>query len=394
MLELLEELRENTALLLITHDLGVIAGHCERMVVMKQGTVIEGGATREVFRNPREKHTAALLEAAARVDAPPAARARPGKALLAANGVEVDFADRGRGRIRAVRGVDLTLAESETLAIVGESGSGKSSLVRAVLGLVPMHAGKVTFCGAPIARTVQDRAIETRRDLQLVFQDPAGSLNPRMRVSAIVGEPLLVHEPGIPATKRRERVAAVLEELGMGDTFLERYPHELSGGEAQRVALARALVLRPRVLVCDEAVAALDGTVRDHILEELRRVQSERGLSIIFIAHDLAVVRKVSHRVLVMYMGKLVELADNEALFASPRHPYTQALLAAVPVPDPDTPGGRAVISGETPSALDPPAGCSFHLRCPHATDVCRTDEPQPRSVGSTLVACHLAEED
>ena len=390
-LELLEELRENTALLLITHDMGVVAGHCERMIVLRNGALVEEGATRDVFRNPRDAHTRALLDAAARVDAAPAEQAATGDALLSVNAATIEFRAQGRGSIRAVRDIDLTVAAGETLSIVGESGSGKSSLVRAVLGLIPMRAGNVTFCGNTVAPRVQDRAVGIRRDLQLVFQDPAGSLSPRMRVGTIVGEPLLVHEPGMSTAKRHERVKAVLAELGLGEEFFKRYPHELSGGEAQRVAIARALILRPKVLVCDEAVAALDGTVRDHILSELRRVQRDRGLAIVFIAHDLAVVREISHRVLVMYMGKLVELADNETLFGSPQHPYTQALLEAVPVPDPDAPGGKATISGEIPSALNPPAGCAFHPRCPHATDKCRSEEPGPRNVGSSLVACHLA---
>lgn len=392
-LELLEELRENTALLLITHDLGIVAGHCQRMVVLKNGCCVEQGDTPDVFRSPADPHTAALIAAAPRLDNVPAQRASTGDALLSVHDAVVEFVEQGGRRLQAVRGVGLELAEGETLAIVGESGSGKSSLVRAVLGLVPMRGGRVTFSGKRVSAAVQKRAKRIRRNLQLVFQDPAGSLSPRMRVAAIVGEPLLVHEPGMPRAKRQERVAAVLAELGLGEEFLDRYPHQLSGGEAQRVALARALILRPKILVCDEAVAALDGTVRDHILGELRRVQRERGLSIIFIAHDLAVVREISHRVLVMYMGKLVELAGNEALFSSPRHPYTQALLEAVPVPDPDAPGGRATIGGEVPSAMQPPAGCMFHPRCPHATGVCRSDEPAIRQIDGTSVACHLAGE-
>jgi oligopeptide/dipeptide ABC transporter ATP-binding protein len=391
-LELLEELRESTALLLITHDLGVIAGHCKRMVVLRNGRLVEQGTTRDVFASPQDAHTAALIKAAPRLTSAPAPQANAGEVLLSVDDAVVEFAERGRGRMRAVRGVGLEVAEGETLAIVGESGSGKSSLVRAVLGLVPMHSGRVTFSGKRVAARIQKRARSIRRDLQLVFQDPAGSLNPRMRVASIVGEPLLVHEPGMPVGKRLERVTAVLAELGLGEDFLARYPHQLSGGEAQRVALARALILRPKVLVCDEAVAALDGTVRDHILAELRKVQLSRGLSIIFIAHDLAVVREISHRVLVMYMGKLVEVAGRDALFSSPRHPYTQALLEAVPVPDPDAPGGKALIHGEAPSALNPPSGCMFHPRCPLARDACKTDEPELRRVGATQVACHLVE--
>ncbi len=313
--------------------------------------------------------------------------------MFAVNGAIVTYADSGLGRLQAVRGVDLSVAAGETLAVVGESGSGKSSLVRAALGLVPLRAGTVTFCGATLEGAAQNRAKSVRRDLQLVFQDPAGSLNPQMRVRDIVAEPLLVHASRLTAAERGSRIAAMLQKVGLGDGYLLRYPHQLSGGEAQRVAIARALILEPKVLVCDEAVAALDGTVREQILEQLRAVQVESGLSIIFIAHDLAVVRSISHRVLVMYMGRLVELAGNQALFTHPRHPYTRALLEAVPVPDPAAPGGRAMIRGEVPSALQPPPGCAFHPRCVHASEVCRRDVPVEQKLGAATVACHRAEE-
>jgi oligopeptide/dipeptide ABC transporter ATP-binding protein len=229
--------------------------------------------------------------------------------------------------------------------------------------------------------------------MQLVFQDPTGSLNPQMRVAGIVGEPLLVHEAALSAGERRQRVAAMLEKTGLSVEFLDRYPHELSGGQAQRVAIARALILEPKVLVCDEAVAALDGTVREQILRLLRQAQEESGLAIIFITHDLAVVRAVSHRVLVMYLGRLVEMASNEALFGQPRHPYTRALLDAVPVPDPENAGGRTTVTGEVPSAVLPPKGCAFHPRCPHAEAVCRSERPEATDLNETLVSCHRATE-
>jgi len=329
-LELLAEIRQDTALLLITHDLGIVAGRCERTLVIEAGRLVEQGSTREVFAHPRHDYTATLLAAAPRL-----------------------------GTLRAVRNVDLSVRAGETVAVVGESGSGKSSLARAALGLVPMQAGRTVFCGTGLPSRVEDRSQDTRKGLQLVFQDPVGSLNPQMRVAAIVSEPLLVHEPRATAAERHERAAAILERTGLSAAFLDRYPHELSGGQAQRVAIARALILRPKVLVCDEAVAALDGTVRAQILALLREVQQESGLAIIFISHDLAVVRSVSHRVLVMYMGALVELGDNEAVFASAQHPYTRALLEAVPVPDPEHAGGKASLSGEIPSALNPPSAKS-----------------------------------
>jgi oligopeptide/dipeptide ABC transporter ATP-binding protein len=392
-LELLAELRRDTALLLITHDLGVVAGHCGRLLVLQNGRLVEAGATREVFASPQHEHTAALLAAAPRLDREPLPMALCGNVLLDIEAATVRYAEPGHGQLDAVRGIDISVASGETLAVVGESGSGKSSLVRAVLGLVPMHAGRVTFCGTTLEGPVQHRAKAIRRDLQLVFQDPVGSLNPQMRVASIVGEPLSVHEPRMPATPRQERVKDALSKVGLGDEFLRRYPHQLSGGQAQRVAIARALILEPKVLVCDEAVAALDGTVREQILALLNQVQLETGLAIVFITHDLAVVRAISHRVLVMYMGGLVELAENGALFERPRHPYTRALLEAVPAPDPAAPGGRAVLRGEVASALRPPGGCRFHPRCAHVQDACKKEIPAPRSLDGSTVACHRAEE-
>ena len=303
------------------------------------------------------------------------------------------YAMQGREALQAVRGVDLFVRASETVAVVGESGSGKSSLVRAALGLVPMQAGRVSLCGVELRGLVEERPTKARRGMQLVFQDPAGSLNPQMRVAKIVAEPLQVHEATLAEGEKQERVVAMLNKVGLSPEFLSRYPHQLSGGQAQRVAIARALILGPKVLICDEAVAALDGTAREKILKLLRDVQAETGLSIIFITHDLSVVRAISHRVMVMYMGATVELADNAALFGNARHPYTKALLGAVPVPDPEHAGGKTTLDGEIPSALKPPSGCTFHPRCPQAEEICRTDPPQQRDVGGTLVACHRAEE-
>jgi len=383
-LELLDEIREDTALLLITHDLGVIAGHCERMLVLEKSRLVESGATAAVFLSPQHEHTARLLAAAPRLDRLDTPAGVEGDELLCIRGASVSYAEDGGHRLHAVREVDLTVRAGETVAVVGESGSGKSSLVRSVLGLVPMQAGRVTFCGDALEGAVQDRSRSVRRDLQLVFQDPLGSLNPQMRVATIVGESLLVHEAGLSADERRARVAAMLARVDLDESYLERYPHELSGGQAQRVAIARALILEPKVLVCDEAVAALDGTVRGQILGLLRKAQLD---------HDLSVVRAISHRVLVMYMGSMVELAGNENLFSQARHPYTQALLEAVPRPDPSDPGGKASLSGEVPSALTPPGGCSFHPRCPHARDICAAEVPRLRVLDGTSVACHRAEE-
>ena len=393
-LDLLERLREETALLLITHDLGIIAGHCERLVVMEKGRLVEAGPTRKLFAEPQAAHTRKLIDTAPRLDGDRPPAPEPGEVVLVADRVSVSYVERAkRQQLHAVADLGLELAAGETVAVVGESGSGKSSFVRAVLGLIPLRTGRVTFCGREVAGQVQSRAIETRRDLQLVFQDPAGSLNPQLRIEQIVGEPLTVHEPRLDSRARRERVAGALRRVGLDESLLGRFPHQLSGGQAQRVAIARALIVNPRVLVCDEAVASLDGSVQQQILDLLRREQRETGLAIVFISHDLAVVRSISHRVMGLYLGRLVELSDGAELFARPRHPYTRALLDAVPVPDPVAPGGRLSVRGETPSILRPPPGCAFHPRCRYAIEVCRSELPQARSVDGSRVACHRAEE-
>lgn len=392
-LELLEEVRDDTALLLITHDLAVVAGHCERMLVLKKGRLVDAGATTSLFASPGHAHTRVLLDAAPRidrVDIPPPAT---GVSILGVEAAEVSYAESGNERLRAVRDVSFSLRAGETVAVVGESGSGKSSLVRAMLGLVPMQAGRVVYAGAPMEGPVESRNMAQRRDLQLVFQDPIGALNPQMRVQDIVGESLLVHEPELSAVARKAKVVEALEQVGLSDEYLGRYPHQLSGGQAQRVAIARALILGPKVLICDEAVAALDGSVREQVLELLRKVQVATGLSILFITHDLAVVRAISHRVLVMYMGRMVEFADNATLFVTPRHPYTRALIDAVPVPDPVAPSRKAPLMGEVPSVLHPPPGCVFHPRCQYAEEICRTRRPMARDIQGARVVCHRAEE-
>ncbi len=390
-LDLLEDIRDETALLLITHDLGIVAGHCERMLVLEKGRLVDAGATTALFASPGHAHTSALLAAAPRIDSRHVPDVVDGKSILGVKSATVSYEERGSGQLRAVTDVDLSLHVGETLAVVGESGSGKSSLVSAILGLVPMRGGRIVYAGTELAGPVERRPRSQARELQLVFQDPVGALNPQMRVRDLVGEPLVVHEAGLTSRQRLQRVAEALEQVGLDEGFLNRFPHELSGGQAQRIAIARALILRPKVLVCDEAVAALDGSVRQQVLALLRQVQDETGLAIIFISHDLAVVRSISHRVLVMYMGRLVEVATNSALFERPRHPYTRALIKAVPVPDPLVPPGKAPLQGEVPSLLEPPSGCVFHPRCPLATDVCKQAWPDHRDIGGSRVACHHA---
>ncbi len=392
-LDLLEEIRDNTALLLITHDLGIVAGRCERMLVLEKGRLVDAGATTSLFASPGHDHTRTLLAAAPRIDRGEMLPPAEGHSILGVEGASVSYPEAGGLELAAVCDVSLSLAAGETLAVVGESGSGKTSLVRALLGLVPMTSGRVVYAGKPLEGPVEQRPRSRRRDLQLVFQDPVSALNPQMRVRDAVGEPLLVHERGVPARERLERVTDTLRQVGLGPEFLGRFPHELSGGQAQRVAIARALVLSPKVLICDEAVAALDGSVREQVLELLRDVQAETGLSIIFISHDLAVVRSISHRVLVMYMGRPVEIAGNRQLFREPRHPYTRALIDAVPVPDPVVVPKKAPLRGEVPSLLNPPDGCVFHPRCRYAEADCSRTRPEVRELDGTRVACLRAAE-
>lgn len=392
-LELLEQIRDDTALLLITHDLGIVARHCEHLVVLEKGRVVDAGPTTSVFSAPGHEHTQRLIDTAPRVDRGETPKSVESKTLLTVEAMHVHYAAAKQQGINAVVDVDLSLKEGETLAIVGESGSGKSSLVRALLGLVPVHSGVVVYAGERLQGDIGKRSLDKRRDLQLVYQDPVSALNPQMRVSDIIGEPLLVHAPAMSAGERKASVIEMLERVGLDESYCRRFPHQLSGGQAQRVAIARAIIIEPRVLVCDEAVAALDGTAREKVLSLLKTLQAETGLAIIFISHDLAVVRSIAHRVAVMYMGRLVELADGGTLFDAPRHPYTRALIDAVPVPDPCAPSKAAPLRGEVPSLLNPPPGCVFHPRCEFADERCRTTKPELRRAGDSKVACLRADE-
>ncbi len=388
-LDLLEEVREETALLLITHDLGVVAGRCERLLVMQHGRLVESGATTSVFSAPKTAYTKSMLDDAPRIDRGVIRESGHADTLLAVDALSVSY----DSDANVVRNVSIALRAGETLAVVGESGSGKSSLVRSILGLVAPQSGNVVFAGNSLPGAIRSRAIETRRDLQLIFQDPASSLNPQMRVRSLVGEALLVHSSQLSSRQRTAAVSDVLEQVGLDDSYLERYPHQLSGGEAQRVAIARALAVKPKVLICDEAVAALDGVARSKVLEVLQAAQEEMGLSLIFISHDLSVVRAISHRVAVMYLGRLVEVAPTTDLFSVPRHPYSKALLDASPVPDPLARVHSVPLQGEIPSPLKPPAGCVFHSRCGYAVEKCSTTPPSVTAINRSRVACHRAEE-
>lgn len=314
--------------------------------------------------------------------------------ILALDDLAVHFPGRGGAPVRAVDGVSLTIAAGETLGLVGESGCGKSTVSNAVVGLLPPTRGSIRVLGEEMAGASRRTLRDMRARVQMVFQDPVTSLNPRMSVGEAVGEPLLVRGLARGAALRA-RVAALLEEVGLRPEHAARYPHQFSGGQRQRIVIARALALRPALLVCDEPVSALDVSVRAQILNLLVQLQVRLGMSSLFVSHDLAVVRHVCDRVAVMYLGRLVELADRDALFAAPRHPYTRALLAAVPEPDPvlQRAKPRVPLAGEIPSPANPPPGCTFHTRCPLAVDICRRDMPQWRAVGDSMVACHRAEE-
>jgi oligopeptide/dipeptide ABC transporter ATP-binding protein len=294
--------------------------------------------------------------------------------------------------LRAVDDVALTILGGETLGLVGESGCGKSTLGRLLIRLIEPTAGRITFDGTDITALKRMEMRAHRRSMQIIFQDPYGALNPRMSVEDIIAEPLLIHGAKQGADTRRQ-VTQMLEKVGLPARALDRFPHEFSGGQRQRIGIARALVLHPKLIVCDEAVSALDVSVQAQIVNLLQDLQSEMGLTYLFIAHDLSVVRHISDRVAVMYLGKVVEVADKRTIYAAPLHPYTQALIAAVPAQHPAqrSRGKRQRIAGDIPSALTPPSGCRFHTRCPHVMPVCRERAPPlVEPAPGHQVACHL----
>ncbi len=294
--------------------------------------------------------------------------------------------------IKAVDGVSFELNRGETFGLVGESGCGKSTTALAILRMLEPTAGRIVFDGRDLSQANQRQLRPIRRRMQMVFQDPYGSLNPRMRVREIVGEPLKVH--GLAGSRRRfrERVAELLDLVGLLPAMGDRYPHQFSGGQRQRIGIARALALEPDLLICDEAVSALDVSIQAQVLNLLMDLQEQLSLTYLFIAHDLSVVRHISARIGVMYLGRIVEVADRDELFERPRHPYTEALLASVPTPDPVIEAARPhrFVAGEVPSVRNPPPGCAFHPRCPKALDACSRVRPTLEAVGGAQVACHL----
>jgi peptide/nickel transport system ATP-binding protein len=471
-LELMKDLsrRLGVAVIIITHNLGIVARYADRVNVMYAARLVESGTAEMVFGAPRHPYTRGLLNAVPRLDrgrsmklatiegAPPnllnppdGCRFRPrcrfaieeckavpplveveprhlaacfrvgeieaidrsdlqdeaahdagsgtadaGEAMLDIRHAKKFFPVgggflRGAGKlVRAVNDVSLTVRRGETVGLVGESGCGKSTLGRLVLRLDDPTEGEILFDGIDLAPLKRREMTDVRRKMQVIFQDPYSSLNPRMTVGQIIGEPMRVHNI-LPKNRIEPRVAELLQLVGLYPYMALRYPHELSGGQRQRVGIARALAVEPRVIVCDEAVSALDVSIQGQVINLLENLQKQLGLTYLFIAHDLAVVRHISTRVAVMYLGRIVELANSDELFANPKHPYTQALLAAAPIPDPvvERARPRTIIKGELPSPLNPPAGCVFHPRCPKATEICKQGVPATRTVGPDhLAAC------
>jgi peptide/nickel transport system ATP-binding protein len=294
------------------------------------------------------------------------------------------------GAVKAVDGISFTIKKGETLGLVGESGCGKSTTGKAILRLVDVTSGTLEWRGKRIEALGEADVRPFRRELQAVFQDPYSSLNPRMRAADIVAEPIRNFESA-DTDEIAGRVAALFGKVGLRPDQMVKYPYEFSGGQRQRLGIARALAPHPRLIVCDEPVSALDVSVQAQVINLLRDLQQELGLSYLFVAHDLAVVEHISHRVAVMYLGKIVELADRRSLFAQPQHPYTEALLSAVPVPDPKATRNRIILKGDVPSPTNPPSGCRFHTRCPYAFELCREEEPPMKELRpGHFVACHL----
>ncbi|HEY6924898.1 MAG TPA: ABC transporter ATP-binding protein [Steroidobacteraceae bacterium] len=409
-LALLAELKRERgmAMVLITHDFGAVAGLADRVAVMRGGRVVELDSVTAVMKASRHPYTQGLLRAMPRMDEPIATAARAatvGEGMqgdlpaLAISGLSVRFEMQrgwlGLGRpatLRAVDDVSLHLRAGEAVGVVGESGCGKSTLARAALMLIRPSAGQVVWMGRSLEGLSASELKPLRRDLQIVFQDPLASLDPRMTIGEIVEEPLRVHRLALGAEDRARAVAEMLLRVGIAPDLANRYPHEFSGGQCQRVGIARAMILKPRFLVCDEPVSALDVSIQEQIVALLADLKREFGMCILFVSHNLAVVRRLCERVLVLYLGRMMELASAESLYTQPRHPYTRHLLDAVPVPDPAIQPGRltGVLGGEPPSPLNPPTGCVFRTRCPHVAQQCR-DQIPPWEEGDTghRVACH-----
>jgi peptide/nickel transport system ATP-binding protein len=370
-LEIMRDLKAElkTSIVLVSHDMGVIAGMADRVAVMRGGEIVESGGVEEVFYRPTHDYTKMLLDAMPRLDRPaakPVAAKTPGEPILRVEDLRVSFpVPLGAWQtkaLRAVDGVSFQLAQGETLGIVGESGCGKSTLARAILKLLPKSDGAVLWLGRDMGPLAGEQMRRLRKDFQIVFQDPLASLDPRLTVGESIAEPLRALKPELGRAEIAARVRRMMDQVGLEPVWVNRYPHEFSGGQNQRVGVARAMIVEPRMVICDEAVSALDASIQAQIVELIRTLQDASSMSMIFISHDLSVVRQIADRVMVLYLGRVVELASREAIYADPRHPYTRALMSAVPIPDPrlERAKKRVRLGGELPSALDTRASLVF----------------------------------
>jgi peptide/nickel transport system ATP-binding protein len=421
-LALLAELKRERgmAMVLITHDFGAVAGVADRVAVMRAGRMVELDTVGAVMKTPRHPYTQELLGAMPRMEGPVGEGGRPGDSAESAGKAAADAAVNAPAKaaapvaltisrlsvqfpvqrgwfapptmLRAVDDVSLELRAGEALGVVGESGCGKSTLARAALLLLRPTVGQIVWMGRSLEGLSTRELKPLRRELQIVFQDPLASLDPRMTVGEIVEEPLRVHRPDLDASGRARAVVEMLTRVGIAPDLVNRYPHEFSGGQCQRIGIARAMILKPRLLVCDEPVSALDLSIQEQVVSLLAELKREYGMCILFVSHNLAVVRRLCERVLVLYLGRMMELAPAAQLYTRPLHPYTRDLLEAVPIPDPDVQPGRLtrVLAGEPPSPLAPPSGCVYRTRCPHAVEVCRDRVPQwEEAAKPRWVACH-----
>ena len=401
-LDLLLRLRNEAglAVVLVTHDLGIIAQYADRVSVMRDGEVVEQATVHKLFAQPAHAYTRQLLDALPHAT-DSARNATSAKKLLRVDGLTRSFAQRRRlfrrttPGLRAVDGVTFDIAPGETLALVGESGCGKSTTALMVVGLLGPTAGRIEFEGHELVDTTATQRRALRRKLQIVLQDPGESLDPRLSCGTQVEEPLLIHRTGGTREQRRDLVRDTLRSVGLEPWIMDRRPHEISGGQRQRVSLARALVLQPRMLVLDEPTSALDMSIQAQVIDLLMRLQQERQLAYLFISHDLRTVQRIAHRVAVVYLGRIVEMAPPAQLFATPRHPYTQALLSAVPELDPTRRDRhRILLPGEPPNPTAIANGCRFRQRCPVALPLCAQVDPSLAAANDTdhLVACHVAQ--
>ncbi len=375
-IEIMRDLKNElkTAIVMISHDMGVIAGVADRVQVMREGAIVESGPVDDIFYRPQHDYTRMLLNAMPRLDRPereghthaPAPISE--KAVLDVRDLKVYFPVRGNGLfakpkpLRAVDGVSFTLREGETLGIVGESGCGKSTLARAVLKLLPKTDGTVVWMTRDLGTISPAEQRRLRKDLQIVFQDPLASLDPRMTIGQSIAEPLRTLNPELSREQVKAKVRAMMQQVGLEPAWINRYPHEFSGGQNQRVGIARAMIVEPKLVICDEAVSALDVSIQSQIIDLIVKLQTDFGMSLIFISHDLSVVRQISHRVMVLYLGRIVEFADRDTIYKDARHPYTKALISAVPIPDPklERAKNRVKLSGDLPSPLDTRAQLNF----------------------------------